>query len=436
MKRLITLLITLLCITYLSATELQTQALYSNDHHLLAYQDPSQIHRSYPQKDTLQPLMGYITTEERYNFGISVLLQKIYALDVDSVTLTIDLSLQQRVEEILDEYKAFLKADEILVAVMESGTGKVRAMASSNRYDPNEVTKVDFLKMHQKFSIYAYEPGAVIMPLILSAALERRFIERNSLITTHNGRMALDNGSFITDATPTTMLTPEGILLNMSNIGIAKVAYLFSGYEFEESLRAFGFGDYTKIELHYGRNGNFPTLQKLTERIYRANTSYGYGMSATFVQLIQAYSAFNNDGQRVTPTLIDSLYAKEDNLSSFSWTIAAPVEVISKETAQVIHKMLISNVHKGFAKQASLQGLETGGMGSTAYITKGGRYVREYHSSFYGFANDVVGNRYTIGVLVIKPKDPQNFDASRSAVPVFRKVVEVLEEEHFLSPSK
>jgi cell division protein FtsI (penicillin-binding protein 3) len=75
-------------------------------------------------------------------------------------------------------------------------------------------------------------------------------------------------------------------------------------------------------------------------------------------------------------------------------------------------------------------------MGSTAHIAKGGRYVREYHSSFYGFANDEEGNRYTIGVLVIRPRDPHNFYASRSAVPVFREVVEALEEEHFLYSSQ
>jgi cell division protein FtsI (penicillin-binding protein 3) len=96
-----------------------------------------------------------------------------------------------------------------------------------------------------------------------------------------------------------------------------------------------------------------------------------------------------------------------------------------------MHEMLVSNVHKGFARQANLQGFETGGMLATAHIYRDGKYRREYHSSFYGFANDVKGNRYTIGVMVIRPRDPYNFYASRSAVPVFREVVEALREEHF-----
>ena len=70
--------------------------------------------------------------------------------------------------------------------------------------------------------------------------------------------------------------------------------------------------------------------------------------------------------------------------------------------------------------------IETGGMLATAHIYRDGKYRREYHSSFYGFANDVKGNKYTIGVLVIRAKAPEMFYASRSAVPVFREVVKVL----------
>ena len=69
-------------------------------------------------------------------------------------------------------------------------------------------------------------------------------------------------------------------------------------------------------------------------------------MSATLLQLLQAYSVFNNDGKRVTPTLIDSLYAKEEKPFYFAWPTKASVEVISKETAQTMHEMLVSNVHK------------------------------------------------------------------------------------------
>ena len=58
----------------------------------------------------------------------------------------------------------------------------------------------------------------------------------------------------------------------------------------------------------------------------------------------------------------------------------APVKAVSQDVASRVHEMLITNVHHGFAKPAQFKGLETGGMGSTAYIAKGGKYVEEYHS--------------------------------------------------------
>ncbi|HSR74111.1 MAG TPA: hypothetical protein VLL31_04645, partial [Sulfurovum sp.] len=65
---------------------------------------------------------------------------------------------------------------------------------------------------------------------------------------------------------------------------------------------------------------------------------------------------------------------------------------------------------------------------------KNGRYVREYHSSFYGFANDKEGHKYTFGVLVIRAKKPYKYFAAQSAVPTFRRVVDILVELDYLKP--
>jgi cell division protein FtsI (penicillin-binding protein 3) len=67
-------------------------------------------------------------------------------------------------------------------------------------------------------------------------------------------------------------------------------------------------------------------------------------------------------------------------------------------------------------------------------MAKGGRYVREYHSSFYGFANDKFDHKYTIGVLVIRAKKGNTYFASKSAVPTFRKIVQLLVEQGKLIP--
>ncbi len=107
---------------------------------------------------------------------------------------------------------------------------------------------------------------------------------------------------------------------------------------------------------------------------------------------------------------------------------------VGKKAADQIHDILIEVVQNGTGKKAKYPGLEIGGKTGTAHIAKHGRYVREYHSSFYGFANDKHGNKYTIGVLVIKAKKYRKYFASQSAVPTFKRIVHTLVELDYLSP--
>ena len=85
--------------------------------------------------------------------------------------------------------------------------------------------------------------------------------------------------------------------------------------------------------------------------------------------------------------------------------------------------------------KAKIDGLEIGGKTGTAHIAEGGKYVRKYNSSFFGFANDKK-NKFTIGILVREPKKPYHYFASVSAVPIFKEVVLRLIEEGYLTPSQ
>jgi len=431
MKKNIALLI--LATLSLFAVETKYNIILSEDNQTLSYSIDANTCRIYTHGGTLQPVLGYTSDEGKGLLGFEEYFTPRFE-KYSGVKLNINLALQQRVEKIIDNYKQELKADEIIVGVMESTTGKLRVAASSNRYNPHTATEEDIPNLFQKFSAYRYEPGAVMMPIVIAAALQRGLVEPNAIITTNGGRLEFENGRFVTDSIKNDLLTLDGILTNYSNIGIAKIAYRFSGYEFRESLEKFGLHQACSVELMHNHKGFLQSAETYEQGIYRAHTAYGYGMLASFTQLLRAYSVFNNDGVRVTPRLVHSLLKEKEEVTAA--LLDAPVQAVSQNVASRVHEMLVTNVHQGFAKQAQVKGLETGGMGSTAYIAKGGRYVEEYHSSFFGFANDAQGNCYTIGVLVIRPKDKQNFYASRSAVPVFREVVNTMAEQGFLIISR
>jgi len=104
---------------------------------------------------------------------------------------------------------------------------------------------------------------------------------------------------------------------------------------------------------------------------------------ASFHQMLYAYSAFNNEGILVKPVLIHSLFW--DGEESYVLPVETHERAISPQSIQNVKNLLVFNVQKGLAQRAKYPGLEIGGMGSTAHIAKKGHYVKEYHSSFYGF---------------------------------------------------
>jgi cell division protein FtsI (penicillin-binding protein 3) len=135
----------------------------------------------------------------------------------------------------------------------------------------------------------------------------------------------------------------------------------------------------------------------------------------------------------VTPRIVDYLEDARGNRYTLQPRVDN-LQAVGKKAARQIHDILIEVVKRGTGVKAQYPGLEIGGKTGTAHIAKHGRYVREYHSSFYGFANDKEGHKYTIGVLVIRAKKPYKYFASASAVPTFKRIVHTLVELDYLKP--
>jgi len=380
--------------------------------------------REYPFKTTLEPVLGLTIKGTKGLIGIEKSAQEPLSKGKD-IQLNISLSVQKQTESMLDKMKLVLDADEIMVGVMESRTGKIVALASSNRYDPSHVTKKDIEALRPKFAAYPYEPGYVVSPIVLALALEHGVVTPDTVLNTFNGRMQIGEKRYITDDEKFELLTATDVIVHSSNIGISQISWKLTGKEFRDGLTKFGFDRPSEIDLDEDLPGHIKSLHLLNNRMHRANVSYGYGMLATFTQLLKAYAVFNNGGNEVIPQIIKR---SNDNYSS------KHKKVISMETAQQIHNVLIEVVKRGTGVNAQYPGLEIGGKTGTAHMARNGRYVSEYHSSFYGFANDNEGHAYTIGVLVIRAKTHNKYYASQSAVPTFKNIVQVLVNEGMLTP--
>ena len=424
--------------------------------------------RRFPLKDVLSPILGYVGKKDENNYirpkgkkGLernyekhitskkdgyfkgkrdvssrvihdknSIKKQRVDGLDLH---LNIPLALQRRVELMIDNMKQNIDADEIIVGAMESNTGKVLALASTERYDPSHITQKDIPALNPKFSEYPYEAGSVMKPITLALALDHKVVTPNTWFNTYNGRMKIGARRTITDDEKFDSLTATDIIVHSSNVGISQISWKLTGSEFREGLIKFGIAKQSGIDLSRDLPGQLKPLRLLNHQMHRANSSYGYGMLVTFAQLFKAYSAFNNDGTAVTPRIVNYLQDAKENQYKLEPKIG-DLQPVGKKAANQIHDILLEVVKRGTGVKAQYPGLEIGGKTGTAHIAKNGHYVREYHSSFYGFANDKFGHKYTIGVLVIRAKKRYKYFASQSAVPTFRNIVRILVEQGKLTP--
>ena len=424
--------------------------------------------RRFPLSDVLSPVLGYVGKTQEGNYvrpsgkkGLeraydkhitskkngyfrgkrdvvgavihdknSVNIERVDGLDLH---LHIPLALQRRVELMIDQMQLSIDAQEILVGVMESNTGKLLALASTERYDPSHITQKDISALNPKFSEYPYEAGSVIKPLTMAIALDHGYITPNTWFNTFNGKMKIGKRRTITDDHKYASLNATDIIVHSSNVGISQVSWKLTGKEFREGMLKFGVAKPSGIDLSRDLPGQLKPLKLLNNKMHRANSSYGYGMLITFTQLLKAYSAFNNDGVAMTPRLVDYLADDAGNRYTLDPKVGDS-NAINKKTSKQIHDILLEVVKRGTGVKAQYPGLEIGGKTGTAHIAKNGRYVREYHSSFYGFANDKEGHKYTIGALVIRAKKYRKYFASQSAVPTFKRTTDILVELNYLKP--
>lgn len=346
-----------------------------------------------------------------------------------TVKLNIPIMLQSRIETITDQIKEQLQADEIIATVMESKTGKIVALASSNRFDPSHIRTTDYPSLNTNAIEYSFEPGSVVKPIIFSLLLDRGLINPYDMVNGHNGRFTMGRKTIV-DEHAFSMISAEDVIVHSSNIGIAQLAQKLNGAEFTEGLKRFGFTHFSGIDLPYEKRGSIPSSTQLNNYLYKAITSYGYGMRSNAMQMIKAYNVFNNGGRLINPMVVEALY--DDNGRTIPMQIQAPIQVISPATAARMKQILIKTVNEGTGTAAKTPGLEIGGKTGTAHIAKNGAYVNSYHTSFIGFANDAK-HSYTIGIAVIEPRTV--YFASITAVPVFKAIVDLMVEEKYLIPN-
>jgi len=317
----------------------------------------------------------------------------------------------QRIRDAVAEHKA--KAGSVVV--LDAQTGEVLALSNFPSYNPSDRRNLTGAQLRNRAITDTFEPGSTMKPFIAGWALETGRVTPNTVIQTAPGRMVL-TGSTITDSHAHGDLTVSQVIQKSSNVGAVRMAMQFTPKEMWELYAQVGFGQKPQIGFPGAVTGRLRPY-KTWRPIEQATMSYGYGLSASLLQIAHAYTAFAHDGSVIPVTLMKRPADGPD---------AQPegVRVYSEKTARQVREMLaLVTGPGGTAPKAQVMGYSTGGKSGTAYKQEGKGYaVKKYRSWFVGMA-PINHPRIIVAVMVDEPSNGKYFGGDVAA-PVFSEVVQ------------
>ncbi len=301
------------------------------------------------------------------------------------VHLTIDLNLQNIVENEIDAAMREYTPQKATIILMRPQTGEILAMANRPNFDLNKRAEARPEEMKNRAIIDMMEPGSTFKIVTAAAALNERKVRPDTTIFCENGLWRF-GGRPLHDHKPYADLSVQDILIKSSNIGAAKLALSVGEQKFYEYIRSFGFGERTGIELPGEISGVIRPPQSWS-KISITRIPMGHEVGVTPLQMTLAMAAIANGGRLVTPRVVKSITTQDGKgISTFSPVVLR--QVISPQTAREIGTALRGVVSdKGTAAAAAVPGFTIAGKTGTAQKVnpKGGYEQGKYVVSFTGY---------------------------------------------------
>lgn len=326
-----------------------------------------------------------------------------------TLTLSLDLRLQylayRELKAVVDQHQAVAGS----IVLLDARSGEVLAMVNQPAFNPNNRSYLDLSRLRNRALVDLFEPGSVIKPLSVAVALQSGQFKTDQLVNTSPGRMRLA-GQMIRDFRDYGELTPEGIIVHSSNVGVARMILDLPETMLVDYYGELGFGRPTGTGFPGEGSGVLPGGFGIS-KIKRATLSYGYGLSMTLGQLAQAYMVLADHG-RLHPL---SLLKVNDPVTH---------QVFDPEVVAAVLEMMEKVVQPGgTGTRAAIKGYRVAGKTGTVHkLGKTDGYESgDYLATFAGIAP--VSDPRLVAVVVIDSPRGQEYFGGEVAAPVFSRVV-------------
>ena len=325
-----------------------------------------------------------------------------------ALTLSIDLSVQAAVTEVLEGAMQMLTAKGATAVLMDVRTGEVVSLVSLPDFDPNfrpapptEGEPADSPLFNRAVQGY-YELGSVMKAFAVAQGLDEGIITPDTIIDI---RGPLRWGRFsITDfRNYGPELSVTDVMVKSSNIGTARIMQRLGVEKQREFLARFGFLESMPLELAEAARAR-PLLPAPWSELSMMTISYGHGMSTSPLALAVGYSALVNGGYKIKPTLLrrDAPQVGE--------------RVVSERTSHQMKKMLHDTVQLGTASFAKIPGYPLGGKtGSADKPGPRGGYLEDAVLATFAMALPSHDPKYVLVVTMDEASDKTGPEPRRTA---------------------
>ncbi len=385
----------------------------------LGYTDEEQ--RVYPLGHVASQVVGYAGTDNHGLAGLELGLEGVLsghdgsetvirdpsgqAIDVlksssaregQSVTLTLDHTIQAQAEAVLRKTIDQWDAKAASAIVLDPRTGGILAMAVERGYDANLFPIVPKDRQRNRTVTDTYEPGSTFKVVTVSAVLSEHLVTPNTAFTLPYSIHVADR--VIKDAHPrgTERLTVDQILSQSSNVGTITLAEKLGATKLSQWISRFGFGHLTGIDFPGETPGIVPPLAKWSGSTI-GTLPIGHGIAITPVQMAAAYGTVANDGVWMRPHLVDRLGSKREGAG-------AGRRILTPGVSRQVLRMMEDVVIEGTGQEAKVLGYKVAGKTGTAAKPdpSGGYSTSRYIASFVGIV-PATSPRLVILVTVDEP---------------------------------
>lgn len=319
------------------------------------------------------------------------------------IVTTIDVQMQDIVENELNRMLDTVQADWGVAVLMEVATGEIKAISNLERSESG-----DYIEGMNR-AVLGFEPGSVVKPISMLLALEDGLVNDIDKVYEIGSKYPYAGGKPITDSHYNGSLTVKGIIEQSSNIGMTKVLaapgtpYYQNPGRFHDRLAELGFLDQFNMGIAGER---IPNIAANPSRISLSRMCFGYATEIPPIYTLAVYNAIANKGWFVRPHLVKELLGEDfDSIVPITYMREKPI--CSEVNASKLTEMLTAVVwgDRGTARHfVRDDNVRIAGKTGTSYMVgKGGYDTSKKRLTFCGFF-PAENPKYSCIVLTCYPK--------------------------------